>query len=127
MGHLGQFTTLTMCPLLLGKIKKLVIDKNGQCHMLSTDELVTVTAVADSGTFSAAAAHQGQIPSGVRRTISRLKSKLRVRLITRTTRRLDLTEKGRWLVAHARKILAELKVTEEELTRNVANPPGDTG
>ena len=92
--------------------------------MLSVDALVGFIAVIETGSFTAAAERIGQTPSGVSRTISRLESQLGTALITRTTRRLDLTEEGKWLFARAREILAELQYTEEQLRTRLARPTG---
>jgi DNA-binding transcriptional LysR family regulator len=92
--------------------------------MLPVDALITFVAVIDTGSFSAAAERLGQTPSGVSRTISRLESQLGMRLITRTTRRLDLTEEGEWLLGRTRKILADLQDTEELLAARLSQPSG---
>jgi DNA-binding transcriptional LysR family regulator len=92
--------------------------------MLSVDALIGFVAVIDTGSFSAAADRLGQTPSGVSRTISRLESQLGMTLIKRTTRRLDLTEEGEWLLARARKILSDLQDTEEQLAARLSQPSG---
>ncbi|RQW19473.1 LysR family transcriptional regulator [Rhodobacteraceae bacterium CH30] len=92
--------------------------------MLNVDALIAFCTVIDAGSFSAAAERLGQTPSGVSRTISRLESQLGISLITRTTRRLDLTEEGRWLLERARSILAELAETEAQLANSRAQPSG---
>ena len=78
----------------------------------------------DTGSFSAAAHRLEQTPSGVSRAISRLESQLGMTLVTRTTRRLDLTEEGTWLLARTRKILADLQDTEEQLAARLSQPSG---
>jgi DNA-binding transcriptional LysR family regulator len=92
--------------------------------MLSVDALIAFTAVVDTGSFSAAAERLGQTPSGVSRTISRLEARLGMTLITRTTRRLDLTEEGQWLLERARKVLADLQDTEDQLAARRSQPSG---
>lgn len=92
--------------------------------MLNVDALTAFVAVIESGSFSAAAERLGQTPSGISRTISRLETQLGVTLITRTTRRLDLTREGEWLLSRARQILADLQETEEELAGHLAEPSG---
>ena len=92
--------------------------------MLSVDALLAFVAVMDNGTFSAAATRLGQTPSGVSRTISRLESRLGMTLMTRTTRRLELTEEGRWLLERARHILSELEDTENQLASRLLQPSG---
>lgn len=92
--------------------------------MLNVDALIAFVAVIDTGSFSAAAERLGQTPSGISRTISRLESQLGMALLTRTTRRLDLTEEGEWLLERARKILSDLQETEEKLAARLSQPAG---
>jgi DNA-binding transcriptional LysR family regulator len=92
--------------------------------MLDVNALITFAAVMDTGSFSAAAQRLDQTPSGVSRAISRLESQLGMTLITRTTRRLDLTEEGQWLLARTRTILADLQDTEEQLAARHLQPSG---
>ncbi len=92
--------------------------------MLDVSALITFAAVIDAGSFSAAAQRLDQTPSGVSRAISRLESQLGMTLITRTTRRLDLTEEGQWLLARTRAILADLQDTEEQLAARLLQPSG---
>lgn len=92
--------------------------------MLSVDALIAFTAVIDKGSFSAAAEQLGQTPSGVSRTISRLEAQLGTTLILRTTRRLDLTEEGEWLLERARKVIADLEDTEAQVAARRSQPSG---
>jgi DNA-binding transcriptional LysR family regulator len=92
--------------------------------MLDVEPLIAFAAVIDAGSFSAAAARLGQTPSGVSRTISRLEKQLGMTLIHRTTRRLDLTEEGSWLLGRARSLLAELANTEAEAAARRSQPAG---
>ncbi|MFL6675030.1 MAG: LysR family transcriptional regulator [Massilia sp.] len=92
--------------------------------MLDVDALIAFAAVTDTGSFSAAAARLGQTPSGVSRTISRLEKQLGMTLMHRTTRRLDLTEEGAWLLGRARSVLAELAHTEAEAAARRSQPAG---
>jgi DNA-binding transcriptional LysR family regulator len=82
--------------------------------MLDVEPLIAFCAVIDAGSFSAAAARLGQTPSGVSRTISRLEKQLGMTLMHRTTRRLQLTEEGSWLLGRARRIIADLDDTESQ-------------
>ncbi|MCH8620471.1 LysR family transcriptional regulator [Undibacterium sp. TS12] len=92
--------------------------------MLSLETMTALVAVADTGSFSAAAERLGQTPSGVSRSIARLEAQLGMTLMTRTTRRLDLTEEGHWLLQKAKKILADICDTEEQLVARLAQPSG---
>ncbi len=92
--------------------------------MLDVGALIAFVAVIDTGSFSNAAQQLGQTPSGVSRTISRLEQQLGMTLIHRTTRRLDLTEEGSWLLARARRILADLEETESQAAFARTQPAG---
>jgi DNA-binding transcriptional LysR family regulator len=92
--------------------------------MLDVGALTAFVAVIDTGSFSNAAQQLGQTPSSVSRTISRLEQQLGMTLIHRTTRRLDLTEEGSWLLARARRILADLEETESQAALARAQPAG---
>jgi DNA-binding transcriptional LysR family regulator len=92
--------------------------------MLDVEPLITFSAVIDTGSFSKAAARLGQTPSAVSRTIARLEKQLGMTLMHRTTRRLDLTEEGAWLLGRARRILAELDDTEAQAAARHSQPSG---
>ncbi|MES3023590.1 MAG: LysR family transcriptional regulator [Pseudomonadota bacterium] len=92
--------------------------------MISVDALIAFAAVIDTGSFSAAAERLGQTPSGVSRTISRLEAQLGMTLMHRTTRRLDLTEEGAWLLGRARSVLSALADTEAEVVARRSQPSG---
>lgn len=92
--------------------------------MLSSDTLSVFVTVIDAGSFTAAAERLGLTPSGISRSIAKLEQQLGVRLITRTTRRLDLTEEGQWLLANARDILARLTETALTLQSAAEHPSG---
>jgi DNA-binding transcriptional LysR family regulator len=92
--------------------------------MLDVEPLIAFCAVIDAGSFSAAAARLGQTPSGVSRTISRLEKQLGMTLMHRTTRRLQLTEEGSWLLGRARRIIADLDDTESQAAARRSQPSG---
>ena len=92
--------------------------------MIDVQALIVFSTVMDTGSFSAAAERLKQTPSGVSRTISRLEKHLGMTLMHRTTRRLDLTEEGAWLLARARATLADLADTEEQARARHAQPSG---
>jgi len=92
--------------------------------MLDAATLLAFVTVVDAGSFSAAAERLGQTPSGVSRTVVRLERQLGMTLLHRTTRRLDLTEEGAWLLGRARRILAELEETESQAAIARTQPAG---
>jgi DNA-binding transcriptional LysR family regulator len=89
-----------------------------------SDELQVFVSVIESGSISAAAEQIGQTPSAISRTLSRLETKLETTLINRTTRRMDLTEEGKYFLEQARQILAQMEELEERLTLRHQTPAG---
>jgi DNA-binding transcriptional LysR family regulator len=71
--------------------------------------------VIDRGSFAAAASDLGLSPSAVSKLITRLESRLGVRLLTRTTRRLALTAEGEVFLDRSRKILDAIEAAESEI------------
>ena len=62
--------------------------------------------VVEQGSFTGAAEVLGMPKSSVSQKISRLESRLGVRLLQRTTRRLSLTPQGEVYVEHCQALLA---------------------
>ena len=91
---------------------------------INSDDLKIFVAVIDSGTLSAASVHLGQTTSGVSRALSRLEEKLATTLLTRTTRRMELTEEGHLFLAQARAILAAMEEAEEAIRIRRQKPAG---
>lgn len=71
--------------------------------------------VVERGSFAAAAQDVGLSASAVSKLISRLESRLGVRLINRTTRRLALTAEGATYLKRSQDILAAIEMVEFEL------------
>ncbi|MDH5182122.1 MAG: LysR family transcriptional regulator [Gammaproteobacteria bacterium] len=80
------------------------------------EEMLTFVRVVKAGSLSAAAERQGIAKSAVSRRLAELETRLGVQLLTRTTRRLNLTESGRQYYAHCQTILAELEEAELAVT-----------
>ena len=72
------------------------------------DALRAFLAVADTGSFRAAAAALHLSPSALSRRIERLETGLSIRLFERSTRKVELTTPGRSFVPRARHVLYEL-------------------
>ena len=89
-----------------------------------SEELAVFVAVIDAGSISAAAELTGQTPSAVSRTLARLESKLGSTLVNRTTRRMELTEEGRFFLDRARDILRQMDELEERLSMHHQTPSG---
>ncbi|WP_263264508.1 LysR family transcriptional regulator [Pseudomonas entomophila] len=89
-----------------------------------SDELQLFIAVIESGSISAAAEQAGQSPSAVSRTLARLETKLGTTLINRTTRRMSLTEEGKYFFERAKAILQDMEALEEHLALRQQAPSG---
>ncbi|MGD9503063.1 MAG: LysR substrate-binding domain-containing protein [Methyloceanibacter sp.] len=82
-------------------------------------------AIAEAGSMSAAARKLGMPLSTVSRHLKALEDELGTRLITRTTRRLVLTESGRSYAATCREVLDELDDAGRRLAGEEAEPRGE--
>lgn len=82
-------------------------------------------AIAEAGSLSAAGRRLGLPLATVSRNLSALEDHVRARLITRTTRRLVLTEPGLQYLESCRRILAELETAELRLAGDQAEPQGE--
>src|SRR5713226_9757252 len=87
-------------------------------------EMAAFVRVVDSKGFSAAAAGLGLTPSAVSKLITRLETRLGVRLLQRTTRALHLTADGEAFYEQARRIVGEIAALEAELTDRRDTPQG---
>ena len=80
--------------------------------------------VAESRSFTAAAARLGLTASGVSKAIARLEQEYGQRLLHRTTRRVGLSNDGRVFYQRCRQVLADLDEAESQLTQVSAVPRG---
>jgi DNA-binding transcriptional LysR family regulator len=87
-------------------------------------EMAAFVRVIDSKGFSAAAAGLGLTPSAVSKLVTRLETRLGVRLLQRTTRALHLTEEGEVFYAAAQRIVGEIETLEEQVTGHSGTPQG---
>lgn len=88
------------------------------------DELASFVAVAEAGSFTAAAKTIGRDASVLSRRVSQLEKRLGVRLLTRTTRRVALTEVGALYCGRVRALLDELADASREASDAAARPQG---
>lgn len=86
--------------------------------------LETFVAVADAGSFTAAAARLNLTNSAVGKAIARLEARLGRPLFERTTRRLDMTEAGEAFYKVCVRVLDELEGAERMLSAQQAAPSG---
>ncbi|KAF1048344.1 LysR family transcriptional regulator [Xylophilus sp.] len=77
-----------------------------------TAEIEALVLVAEHGSLSAAARRLGVSPSAVSKTMSRLEARLGVRLLQRSTRRVQLTPEGVELYERGKRVLADLDEAE---------------
>jgi DNA-binding transcriptional LysR family regulator len=82
-------------------------------------------AISEAGSLSAAGRRLGLPLATVSRNLSALEDHVGARLITRTTRRLVLTEPGLQYLESCRRILAELEAAELRLAGDQAEPQGE--
>ncbi|MDT8263743.1 LysR family transcriptional regulator, partial [Roseomonas sp. DSM 102946] len=86
--------------------------------MRIAENLVDITVfsrVAEVGSLTAAARELGMSLPVVSKRLARLEQRLGMRLVSRTTRHLALTEDGRDFQAHCRRILAQIEEMEAAL------------
>ncbi|MFK3857201.1 LysR family transcriptional regulator [Agrobacterium pusense] len=89
------------------------------------DAMAVLLSVVEHGSLSAASrALHAPLPT-VSRKIAELESHLGVRLMTRTSRRILLTEAGESYVAATREILERVEEAERRATGEYAAPKGD--
>ncbi|HWK61631.1 MAG TPA: LysR family transcriptional regulator [Eoetvoesiella sp.] len=87
-------------------------------------QLESFVAVASLGSLSAAARLEGIAPAMMGRRISALESRLGIKLLLRSTRRLSLTAEGEALLEEAQRILRELAEVETRISQGSAKPSG---
>lgn len=88
------------------------------------DTLRAFVTVAGQGSFTAAARQLRLSPSAVTRAVPQLEDQLGLTLISRTTRSLHLTERGRVYLESCREILESLEVAERQVRGEDAAPRG---
>jgi DNA-binding transcriptional LysR family regulator len=82
-------------------------------------------SVADSGSLSAAGRRLNMPLATVSRHLAALEEQIGVRLMTRTTRHLTLTEPGRHYLESCRRILSEIEAAELALAGQHLEPRGE--
>ncbi|MDJ0683695.1 MAG: LysR family transcriptional regulator [Alphaproteobacteria bacterium] len=92
--------------------------------MDNINEMQVFARVVDSGGFSSAARSLNLSPSAVSKQITRLEDRLGVRLLTRTTRRLNLTEEGDAFYHRVKRILADIDEAEQAISISKGAPRG---
>lgn len=88
------------------------------------DDLRILVEVVDRGSLSVAAGRLGLTPSAVSRRISQMEQRLGARLLSRSTRRIALTDAGASFCDRARAILAALDDAERSVGEMGQEPRG---
>lgn len=91
---------------------------------LDPDDLVLFARVVEAGSFSRAAERHGIPKATVSRRISGLETRIGERLLTRTTRRLSLTEFGERMLAHAQRLSEETDAANALAQHHQTTPQG---
>ena len=87
-------------------------------------EMTAFVRAVEVGGFSAAAREMGLTPSALSKLVTRLEDRLGARLLTRTTRRLQLTVEGEAFYNRARPILTAMDEAEAEVAQAGTHPRG---
>lgn len=88
------------------------------------NRLVYFTTVVDAGSFTAAAARLGVEKAAVSHQVARLEAELGVTLLSRTTRRLSITEEGQVFYDRCASILREADAAYDEMSSHTQTPTG---
>ena len=92
--------------------------------MSDLNEIQIFTQVVSQGSFTSAAKYLGLTKSTVSRKISALEKRLGVRLLTRSTRQLHLTEEGGVFFQRCQRIMSDLEEAELVLLSSQENVAG---
>jgi DNA-binding transcriptional LysR family regulator len=92
--------------------------------MIHSPDLVFFREIVKQGSMSAAARELGISPAAISKRLAKLEGTLGVSLVSRTTRRLTLTDEGEVFHANATRLLAELEDMERLVSQNRALPKG---
>jgi DNA-binding transcriptional LysR family regulator len=87
-------------------------------------QIATFVDVAQRGSLSAAARHEGIAPAMVSRRLDALEARLGVKLLQRSTRRLSLTPEGSAFVEDCQKVLRDLQDAESAVSARGAEATG---
>ena len=89
------------------------------------EAMSTLLAAVEAGSLSGASRRLGMPLATVSRKVSELEAHLRTRLVTRTSRRLILTDAGRSYVTACKRILDDIDEAERSAAGEYVMPRGD--
>jgi len=92
--------------------------------MNRAEQIAVFVAIVDGGSFVAAADALHMSKAAVSRYMVALETRLKVRLLQRTTRRLSLTEEGQIYYQHAKSILGAMDEAEAILSNHAHEASG---
>ena len=92
--------------------------------MLDVHRLRLLSEFAERGSIAATAAAVGYTPSAVSQQLATLEREAGAALLDRTARSAELTDVGRRLAEHARRIQAMLEAAEADLSAQAREPEG---
>ncbi|MGY8903701.1 MAG: LysR family transcriptional regulator [Burkholderiales bacterium] len=88
------------------------------------EELALFLAILEGGSLASAARKTFRSPAAVTRILSEMESRLGMRLIVRTTRKLAATEAGQCLAGHARQLLSNYENAMHDACGSARQPQG---
>ena len=89
------------------------------------DAMSALLAAVEAGSLSGASRKLGMPLATVSRKVSELEAHLRTRLVTRTSRRLILTDAGRSYIAACKRILDDIREAERAAAGEYSAPRGE--
>ena len=89
------------------------------------EDIEVFIAVAQRGSFTAAARQLNRSPTAVTRAVADLEARLGVRLLNRTTRAVSLTDVGERFLGGAQRVLADLAEIEQAAAGQGSAPRGE--
>ncbi|NLY65339.1 MAG: LysR family transcriptional regulator [Alcaligenaceae bacterium] len=92
--------------------------------ILNANDLILFAHIMEAGSFSAASDRTGLPKSTLSRRISELESLLGEKLITRSTRKLAITDFGEGVLEHARRLLEETQAATAFALNRQTTPQG---
>lgn len=87
-------------------------------------DLAFFSLLVKRGSLAAAAQELGVTPPSVSKRLAGIESRLRVRLLNRTTRRISLTPEGEIYLAEGARLVAELEALEQRISGGNITPKG---
>ncbi|EIF32601.1 transcriptional regulator [Burkholderia sp. Ch1-1] len=92
--------------------------------MDTLNQMRVFARVVESGTFTAAANTLNTSPGAISRAVAELETRLRTRLLNRSTRKVALTPAGEIYLQRCKQILADVEMAEEEASDAQSRPMG---